>query len=115
MMLRAIMSPPTQEPESADVEVRGDVAPEFRHILSTSALHFIARLAARFEDRRQELLATRRLRQQELDRGTFPDFLEETREIRDSKWTVAPIPADLRNRRVEITGPVDRKMIINAL
>jgi malate synthase len=115
MMLRTTLPPPARSPEAADLEVLGETPPEFDRILSASALHFIARLANQFESRRQELLAARRLRQQELDRGEFPDFLEETRQIREAKWTVAPIPADLRNRRVEITGPVDRKMIINAL
>ena len=68
-----------------------------------------------FNPHRQELLARREARKQRLDAGEFPDFLPETKEIRDGAWTVAPIPADLQDRRVEITGPVDRKMIINAL
>ena len=73
------------------------------------------KLAARFESRRQELLARRRAVQREIDHGKFPHFLPETAEIRQSEWKVAPIPKDLLDRRVEITGPVDRKMIINAL
>jgi malate synthase len=72
-------------------------------------------LAAEFEARRQDLLSRRQLRQAELDAGHFPDFLTETADIRLSEWTVAPIPHDLVDRRVEITGPVDRKMVINAL
>jgi malate synthase len=72
-------------------------------------------MSRKFEARRQELLARRVERQKELDAGRFPDFLPETAEIRAKEWTVAPIPADMQDRRVEITGPVDRKMIINAL
>ena len=68
-----------------------------------------------FNARRKELLNAREERQRRLDAGERPDFLEETRSIRESEWTVAPIPADIIDRRVEITGPVDRKMIINAL
>src|SRR5205807_141717 len=67
------------------------------------------------ENRRQQLLAHRRIRQQQFDAGQLPDFLPETAAIREQSWSVAPIPSDLLDRRVEITGPVDRKMIINAL
>src|SRR5689334_6706174 len=84
-------------------------------VLSPGALEFLAALARRFEPQRRELLERRRLRQAELDQGRLPDFLPETRSIRADAWTVAPIPPDLRDRRVEITGPVDRKMIINGL
>src|ERR1700757_2774642 len=84
-------------------------------VLTPQATTFLNRLAREFEPRRRELLARRRVRQQEIDAGRFPDFLPETAEIRTSEWTVAPIPADLMDRRVEITGPVDRKMVINAL
>jgi malate synthase len=84
-------------------------------ILSPDARTFLTDLARKFEPRRQELLAQRRARQQEIDAGKMPDFLPETAEIRKAEWKVAPIPADLMDRRVEITGPVDRKMIINAL
>jgi malate synthase len=84
-------------------------------ILTPEAREFLSQLARKFEERRQDLLARRRIRQQELDAGVLPDFLAETAAIRQADWTVAPIPADLLNRRVEITGPVDRKMIINAL
>ena len=68
-----------------------------------------------FDRRRRELLARRVERQKEINAGKLPDFLPETADIRNSEWTVAPIPADLQDRRTEITGPVDRKMIINAL
>jgi malate synthase len=84
-------------------------------ILTPEARAFLSKLGVRFEPRRQELLARRRGVQQEIDRGKFPDFLPETAEIRQSEWKVAPIPKDLLDRRVEITGPVDRKMVINAL
>src|SRR5437867_4152652 len=84
-------------------------------ILSPAALGFLGALARRFEPERQRLLARRRARQQELDAGHLPDFLPETKAIRDSDWTVAPIRPDLTDRRVEITGPVERKMMINAL
>ncbi|HEU5452826.1 MAG TPA: malate synthase A [Terriglobales bacterium] len=84
-------------------------------ILTRRAVAFLNKLSRRFEDQRQELLARRRLRQQELDGGKSPEFLPETAAIRRQDWKVAPIPADLRDRRVEITGPVDRKMIINGL
>jgi malate synthase len=84
-------------------------------ILTPEAQTFLTKLGNHFEGRREELLARRRSIQQEINRGKFPDFLPETAEIRRSDWKVAPIPKDLLDRRVEITGPVDRKMIINAL
>jgi len=98
-----------------DIDVRGEVRPEWDSVLSDDALGFVALLHKEFNERRLELLAAREARKQRLDAGELPGFLAETREIRDSDWTVAPIPHDLRDRRVEITGPVDRKMIINAL
>src|ERR1051325_2474751 len=84
-------------------------------VLTGPAETFLNKLAHAFEPRRQELLARRRTRQRELDAGKLPDFLPETASVRAADWTVAPIPRDLLDRRVEITGPVDRKMIINAL
>ncbi len=84
-------------------------------ILTAEARAFLLKLTARFEPRRQELLARRRTVQQGIDHGKFPDFLPETAGIRQGDWKVAAIPKDLCDRRVEITGPVDRKMIINAL
>ena len=83
--------------------------------LTPEASAFLTKLAREFEARRQQLLARRRARQQQIDAGQLPGFLPETAHIREAHWTVAPIPHDLRDRRVEITGPVDRKMIINAL
>ena len=84
-------------------------------ILTPEATRFLTKLAREFESRRRELLQRRQTRQREIDAGKMPDFLADTADIRESEWTVAPIPKDLLDRRVEITGPVDRKMIINAL
>lgn len=97
------------------IEIRGEMTPEFAEILTPEALAFIAALQRTFNGRRLDLLQRRVARQQALDAGQMPDFLPETAEIRAAEWTVAPIPPDLMDRRVEITGPVDRKMVINAL
>src|SRR3954462_7897220 len=102
-------------PKAQDVRVAGRVTTEFAQIVSEPALEFIAKLHREFEPRRQELLARRAARQKEFDAGKRPDFLPETKQIRESEWTIAPQPADLLDRRVEITGPTDRKMVINAL
>ncbi len=84
-------------------------------ILTPEAVAFVAELHRRFNARRLQLLAARAQRQRRLDAGEKPDFLAETRALRESDWAVAPLPPDLLDRRVEITGPVERKMIINAL
>ena len=97
------------------IEIIGPVSPEFAQILTPEALHFVATLVRAFGPRREELLQRRAQRQAEIDAGKLPDFLSETAHIRQSAWTIAPEPADLQDRRVEITGPVDRKMVINAL
>lgn len=97
------------------VEIKGAMGPRYDEVLTHDALSFLASLHRTFEPRRQACLAAREERQKAIDAGALPDFLEETKEIRERDWTVAPIPADLQDRRVEITGPVDRKMIINAL
>src|SRR5215470_10154885 len=97
------------------IEIRGPVTDAYAAILTPEAMRFVAKLAKRFEATRQERLAARVKRKAELDAGALPDFPSETAEIRAKAWTVAPIPADLEDRRVEITGPVDRKMVINAL
>jgi malate synthase len=97
------------------IEILGDVTSEFANILTPQALDFVAALQRAFNGRRLELLRRRVERQAQIDAGVMPDFLPETAEIRAADWTVAPIPHDLQDRRVEITGPVDRKMIINAL
>jgi malate synthase len=98
----------------AGVEVRGPVDQRFEGVLSADALAFIARLQREFGATRSALLQRRAERQLELDAGVRPDFLAETRAVREGDWRVAPVPADLQDRRVEITGPVDRKMMINA-
>lgn len=95
--------------------ITGEVTPEFAEILTAEALEFVVMLERTFGKRRRELLQMRDMRQAELDAGKMPDFLPQTAEIRAGDWTVAPIPPDLQDRRVEITGPVDRKMVINAL
>jgi len=97
------------------VAISAPVTPEYAQILTSDALAFVAKLHRSFEPRRQELLARRVARQKEFDIGKRPDFLTETQAIRQGDWTIAPLPADLQCRRVEITGPVERKMIINAL
>jgi malate synthase len=91
------------------------VPPAFGEILTPAALQFVGDLARRFERRRRELLARRADRQRDFDAGAFPGFLRTTADIREAEWRVAPIPRDLHDRRVEITGPVERKMMINAL
>ncbi len=97
------------------VAIVAPVSDDYGEILTPEALAFLAELHRRFEPRRQELLARRVEVQQQLDAGVVPDFLEDTREIREAEWKVAPIPPEIEDRRVEITGPVERKMIINAL
>lgn len=87
----------------------------FEEILTSEALEFLAALHEKFNARRLQLLDARKERQTLLDQGLWPHFLLETKSIRDNNWTIAPIPQDLQDRRVEITGPVDRKMVINAL
>jgi malate synthase len=100
---------------SNPARVLGPVEGRAAEILTPEALAFVAALHRRCNRERERLLAAREERQGRLDAGERPDFLEETREIRESEWTVAPAPAELQDRRVEITGPVDRKMVINAL
>jgi malate synthase len=97
------------------IDVVGASTPESEQILTPDAVAFAARLQRAFGPRRIELLALRVARQVRFDAGELPDFLPETRSGRDADWTCDDVPADIRDRRVEITGPVDRKMIINAL
>lgn len=98
-----------------NVEIVGDLTPAFEEILTPEALAFVAKLHRAFNEKRLELLAERQERQHAFDAGALPDFLAETESIREGNWQVADAPADLTDRRVEITGPVDRKMMINAL
>src|SRR5215472_7779684 len=107
------MSTPTAS--GPKVEITAPVRRAHAEILTPEAVEFLGSLSAAFEERRQELLTRRKHRQAEIDAGHFPDFLPSTAAIRAQEWTVAPIPADLTDRRVEITGPVDRKIIMNAL
>ena len=97
------------------VSISGRITPEFAQILTPEALAFVANLHRQFEPRRQELLARRAARQREFDAGKLPDFLPGSKPVRESSWQIAPQPKDLLDRRVEITGPTDRKMVINAL
>jgi malate synthase len=97
------------------VRVTGKPGPRYAEILSPDALAFLAELHRRFDPTRKRLLAGRAARQARFDAGELPDFLHQTRHIREGDWKIAAIPEDLLDRRVEITGPVDRKMIINAL
>jgi malate synthase len=99
----------------AGVEIRGPEVPGLAEILVPEAMELVAKLHRTFDARRRELLAVREERQARLDAGERPDFLPETAEVRAGDWRCAPVPADMQDRRVEITGPVDRKMIINAL
>lgn len=97
------------------IELKAHVNSAYAEILTPDALEFVQKLHEHFNKRRIELLQRRIERQSEIDSGKLPDFLPETQHIRESEWTVAPLPNDLIDRRVEITGPVERKMIINAL
>jgi malate synthase len=102
-------------PLPQNLAVSGRMTPEFAQILTPEALGFVAKLHRQFEGRRRQLLAARAARQKEFDAGVLPGFLAETSAIREADWKVAPQPRDLLDRRVEITGPTDRKMVINAL
>jgi malate synthase len=97
------------------VRITGPMNDAYQTVLTKEAVTFLLRLAGNFEARRQELLAERAQRQQAIDSRAMPEFPSATAHIRSSEWKVAPIPHDLADRRVEITGPVERKMIINAL
>ena len=99
---------------SVAVQVTGDATPATERILTPEALNFVADLHQKFNPTRELLLARRDARQTELDQGSFPDFLPDTQGIREGDWKVAPTPNDLQKRWVEITGPVTRKMMINA-
>ncbi|MAV64289.1 MAG: malate synthase A [Pelagibacteraceae bacterium TMED237] len=97
------------------VNIKGPVSSGFKEILTDEAIDFFNEIHKKFENRRLELLELRKKNQLKINGGIFPDFLKDTENIRESEWRIAPIPEDLLDRRVEITGPVDRKMIINAL
>src|SRR3954447_15496828 len=97
------------------MQVHGPITQNYATILTGEALAFLVKLHRNFDARRLELLARRVQRQKEIDAGKLPEFLVETKPIREAAWQVASVPADLQDRRVEITGPTDRKMVINAL
>ena len=104
-------------PQTLPAGIRIDAPghPDTDRILAPGAIAFVAKLHRAFEARRRELLAARAARQVQFDAGTLPEFLAATKSVREGDWTIAPQPADLLDRRVEITGPTDRKMVINAL
>jgi malate synthase len=113
---RRMPKPPAGAPRVSGVAIKGKLGPRYREILSPPALRFLADLHREFEGARERLLAARAEQQERYDAGELPDFRAETWETRqDPTWRVNTIPPDLQDRRVEITGPVDRKMIINAL
>ncbi|MCA9795228.1 MAG: malate synthase A, partial [Candidatus Eremiobacteraeota bacterium] len=99
----------------AEVKIVGAMETGFEEILTPDAVAFVSGLARAFADRRRQLLQARQEVQKALDEGLVLDFAPETAQVRQGDWKVAPIPDDLQDRRVEITGPVDRKMVINAL
>lgn len=101
--------------QTRGIEVVGQLKTQYDEVLTPEALKFIEELERKFGSRRVELLQHRQIRQDEINNGKLPDFLPETKHIRNGDWTIAPLPEDLKNRRVEITGPTDRKMVINAL
>jgi malate synthase len=101
--------------DTSSLHVTGNTPPEYEKILTPGAILFLKSLHLQFNSTRKELLEKRKIKQKKIDSGVFPAFLSETEHIRNSNWTIATLPQDLQDRRVEITGPVDRKMIINAL
>lgn len=113
MIVDRALQPMTSKGEG--ITILSNVTPDFAKILTPDALDFIAQLARTFEPQRQALLQRRQQRQAMLNTGELPGFLPETAHIRAGEWIIHPIPEDIRDRRVEITGPVDRKIIINAL
>ncbi|XXF77162.1 malate synthase A [Myxococcaceae bacterium GXIMD 01537] len=112
----SVKAPPPQPPSlSSGVVLKGAWLPEYAEVLTPEALEFVAKLQRTFGERREALLERRKQVQAAYNRGERPRFLQETRAVREGDWTVAPLPRELLDRRVEITGPVERKMIINAL
>ena len=101
--------------DKVNFDIKQSNLPSSDTILTKDALDFVIMLESEFGERRKELLSKRQKNQKKINNGIVPDFLEETRHIRESDWKINAVPNDLQDRRVEITGPVDRKMIINAL
>lgn len=114
-MASVITHPATGYQVPEGMEIVASFQPAYKEILTKDALHFIRALHLRFNPDRRQLLAERELVQQQINNGWKPCFNPETKTIRESRWLISPVPEDLRDRRVEITGPVDRKMIINAM
>jgi len=102
-------------PRAKGVVVTGPMRSRFNEVITPAALDFLAGLHRKFDKRRRELMQRRADRQHRFDAGELPDFLPDTKAIREQGWKIGPVPKDLRDRRVEITGPVDRKMVVNAL
>ncbi len=101
--------------ETSTLQITERMTPEVAEVLTPEALQFLEKLVKNFSETRQQLLNKRKERQKEVDQGKLPNFLSETKQIREGDWTIAPVPEELYDRRVEITGPTDRKMVINAL
>ncbi|EHA1125793.1 malate synthase A [Vibrio navarrensis] len=108
-------APTEQQQTQGMLEVTGKLSPEHQAIFPVEAQTFLSQLCARFASRVDELLTAREERQERIDQGELPDFLPQTQDIREGSWKILGIPHDLQDRRVEITGPTDRKMVINAL
>src|SRR6266513_6321 len=115
MTTPSTMAKASRSPLPTGVEVLGEITPAFSEILTPAALAFVVKLQRHFGTRRKQCLEHRQERQSRLDQGEGLDFLPETKQIREGDWKCAPIPSDIQDRRVEITGPTDRKMVINAL
>ncbi|SFJ42545.1 malate synthase [Halobacillus dabanensis] len=103
------------ETKLSEMHIHASMNERFNEILTDEALEFLRHLHENFNEKRKQLLENRKTIQEKINQGERPDFLKETADIRSSEWTIAPIPNDLKDRRVEITGPVDRKMVINGL
>ncbi|HOB74730.1 MAG TPA: malate synthase A [Phycisphaerae bacterium] len=114
-MSAPVSTGPTGSTRKQSLELTAPLPGAFKEILTPEAVRFVAMLHRHIASTRQQLLTRRRQRQAQLDAGEMPDFLPETRHVRESEWFINPLPADLQDRRVEITGPTDRKMVINAL
>src|SRR5438874_7468517 len=114
-MERSIPPMTTQSSKTGEIEIVGPVTAEFAQVLTPDAMKFVATLVRTFAGRREELLQRRAQRQAEIDAGRMPDFLPETEHIRQGSWTIAPVPADLQERRVEISGSPRRKKNIKSL
>ena len=113
--MTATASPTKAFKTPQNTQIKGQYTVGYAEISTPDALEFFNELHKHFNARRLALLTARDEHQKRLDAGVLPDFLPETKHIRDADWTIAPLPADLQDRRVEITGPVERKMVINAL